>query len=55
MAKKKQMTRSEFMRAALRQYLEEQDALEAVRIYEKELREGKLKTVRGSLIKLMRS
>lgn len=45
-ANQKQMTRSELMREALRRYIEEQDALEATRIYKKELRLGQLKKLR---------
>ena len=54
-ARKKHMTRSELMRVALREYIEKHSAMEAVHIYKKELREGKLKTLRGSLTDLMRS
>lgn len=52
-ATQKQMTRSELIREALRRYIEEQDALEAVRVYEQELHTGKLKKLKGSLVKLL--
>ena len=52
-ATQKQMTRSELIREALRRYIEEQDAAEAVRVYEQELRSGKLKKLKGSLVSLM--
>ena len=42
-ARKQSMTRSEVVRAALRRFLEEQSALEAVQLYEKEQRHGDLK------------
>lgn len=54
LAKRKHMTRSEFLRTALRRYLEETDALESIRIYEEEKRKRKLKTVKGSIAQLMR-
>ena len=54
-ARRKHMTRSEFFRAALRRHLEEQDTLEAVRIYRAEKKAGKLKELRGSLVDLMKS
>jgi len=44
-AKRHHMTRSELMRTALRRFLEEQSALESVRLYEDERRAGKLKTL----------
>lgn len=53
-ARKQHMTRSELHRAALRRYLEEQMAEEAIRVYKKELREGKLKELKGSIVDLMR-
>lgn len=53
-ARKKHMTRSELLRTALRQYIEEQMASEAIRVYRKEFREGKLKELKGSLVDLMR-
>ena len=53
-AKKKQMTRSELVRTALRHYLEEQGALDAIRTYREEARGGKLKELKGSLTRLMR-
>lgn len=52
-ARKKHMTRSELLRTALRHYLEEQMAEEAILIYKKELHEGKLKVLKGSLVDLM--
>lgn len=52
-AKRHHMTRSEFVRTALRRYLEEVDAAEAVRIYQDEKKAGKLKTLKGSLAALM--
>lgn len=52
-ANQKQMTRSELIREALRRYIEEQDASEAVRVYEQELHTGKLKKLKGSLVNLM--
>ena len=53
-ANKQHMTRSELVRVALRAYLEAQDAHESIRLYKKELREGKLKELDGSLVDLMR-
>lgn len=53
-ARTQHMTRSELMRVALRDYLEEQDALRAVATYKKELHAGKLKELKGSLVDLMR-
>ncbi|OGL72988.1 hypothetical protein A3E39_02520 [Candidatus Uhrbacteria bacterium RIFCSPHIGHO2_12_FULL_60_25] len=46
-AKRHHMTRSELMRTALRYFLEEQTALEAIRVYEQERRDGKLKTLKS--------
>jgi metal-responsive CopG/Arc/MetJ family transcriptional regulator len=46
------MTRSELMRTALRNYLEEQASLEAIRVYETERNGKKLKKLR-SLAELM--
>ena len=46
-AKRHHMTRSEIMRAALRQYLEEQSALEAITTYQAEARTGKLKKLKS--------
>lgn len=54
-AKKQHMTRSELVRTALRRYLEEMDAMEAIRVGEKELKTNKLKVLpRGGLAQLMR-
>lgn len=52
-AKKNHMTRSELFRTALRSFIEEQNALEAVAIYKKEHGSKKLKTLKGSLASLM--
>lgn len=53
-AEKSQMTRSEFMRVALRQYLEDVKLGEAVRVADYELASGKAKVLgRGGLVKLM--
>ena len=52
-AKKYHMTRSELLRTALRHFIEEQQALEAVAVYEKERRTKKLKVLKGSLASLM--
>ena len=54
-AKRQHMTKSEFLRLTLRNYLEEHEALEAIRVAKKELKEGKLKILRGSLTDLMRA
>lgn len=53
LAKSKHMTRSELFRQALRQYLEEASAMEAIRVYKEEKASGKLKTLKGSLADLM--
>lgn len=54
-AKTKQMTRSEFIRAALRRYIEEAELANAVRIADKELAEGKMRVLpRGGLAKLLK-
>ena len=54
LAKTRQMTRSEFMRAAIRRFIEELDTDEAIRIADEELRAGKLKVLpKGGLAKLM--
>ncbi|KKW34309.1 MAG: CopG-like protein transcriptional regulator [Parcubacteria group bacterium GW2011_GWA2_53_21] len=52
-AKQQQMTNSELVRVALRQFMEERDAEEAIRIYKAEKRAGTLKTLKGSLTDLM--
>ena len=52
-ARRQHMTRSEIMRAALRRYLEESAALDAVAAYQTEAHAGKLKTLK-SLSALMR-
>ncbi len=52
-AKLKHMTRSELLRTALRAYLEQQDALSAIREYKQEFRSGTLKELKGSLGDLM--
>ncbi|MDP4000883.1 MAG: ribbon-helix-helix domain-containing protein [bacterium] len=44
-ARKKNMTRSELLRTALRIYLEEISAAEAIRIADEELQAGKLKVL----------
>lgn len=54
LAKKRHMTRSELVRTALRKLFEEQEALEAVSLYQKEKRSSSLKKVKGSLASLMR-
>ncbi len=54
-AKRQHMTRSEFLRAALRRYLEEAKLEEALAIAEKELVLGQAKKLtRGGLAKMMR-
>lgn len=53
-AKKHHMTRSEFVRTALRRFIEEQNALTAVAVYDKERKAGKLKVLKGSLADLMK-
>ncbi|HBF67480.1 MAG TPA: CopG family transcriptional regulator [Candidatus Magasanikbacteria bacterium] len=53
LAKKDHMTRSELLRVALRTYLEEQSAREAIRIYKQEARKGALKELKGSLTNVM--
>lgn len=52
-AKRQQMTHSELIRTALRSYLAELQTREAVRVYKKEKRAGKLKILKGSLIDFM--
>ena len=52
LAKRQHMTRSELVRTALRQFLEEHNALEAIRVAAEERRAGKLKTLK-SLADLM--
>ena len=47
LAKRQCMTRSELIRAALRQFLEEHAALEAIGTYERERRSGGLKTLKS--------
>lgn len=47
-AREKHMTRSELMRTALRNFIEEHAAAEAIAIYKKELREGKLKELKDA-------
>lgn len=54
-AKKQGMTRSEFFRHLFRRYLEEMQFDEAVQVYEKEKKEGKLKVLKGSLADLIGS
>jgi metal-responsive CopG/Arc/MetJ family transcriptional regulator len=54
LAKTSQMTRSEFMRAAIRRYIEELDTDEAIKIADEEFKSGKLKVLPiGGLAKLM--
>ncbi len=53
-ARKKHMTQSELFRTALRVYLEEQKAQEAIDVFERERQAGKLKELKGSLVGLMR-
>lgn len=53
-ARAKHMTRSEFVRNALRTYIEGVHAEEAVQVYKNESREGTLKELKGSLVSLMR-
>ena len=53
-ARTQHMTRSELFRDALRNYIEELMAEEAIHVFEKERRDGKLKTLSsGSLADLM--
>ena len=52
-AKRQHMTRSEFMRTALRRYLEEASAKSAVLTYREERKQGKLKVLKGSLAAMM--
>lgn len=52
-AKKNHMTRSELFRTALRSFIEEQNALEAISVYKKERDSKKLKTLKNSLTSLM--
>ncbi|MDP6625825.1 MAG: ribbon-helix-helix protein, CopG family, partial [Nitrospinota bacterium] len=57
-AKKRHMTRSELMRSALRNYLEqvhreESQAEVALQSYDREKNAGKLKELKGSLTNLM--
>jgi metal-responsive CopG/Arc/MetJ family transcriptional regulator len=52
-AKRQHMTHSELFRAAVRRYLEEIDASEAITAYKKERKEGTLKELKGSLAELM--
>jgi metal-responsive CopG/Arc/MetJ family transcriptional regulator len=63
-AKLRQMTRSELIRAAIREYLgrhdakriawEEKDTLQAIKIFEREKKQGKLKVLPvGGLAKLI--
>ncbi len=54
-AKKQHMTRSEYLRMALRRHLEEQRLDEAIRIFREEEKSGKLKELKGSLVDLMRA
>lgn len=54
-AEKKHMTKSEFLRLTLRYYIEEQEALEGIRVARKETQEGRLKTLRGPISRLMRA
>ena len=53
-ASQQQMTRSELVRTALRNYLAELDAAKSIRVYNQEKRAGKLKVLKGSLASLMR-
>ena len=54
MARVQQMTRSEFMRAAIRRFIEELDTDEAIRIADEELKSGKLKVLpKGGLARLI--
>lgn len=55
-ARQKHMTRSELLRMALRVYLEELNAEEAIRIAEDELRTGKVKVLaKGGLKALLKN
>ena len=55
LAKKKHMTKSELLRAALRRYLEELQMEEAIAIADEELKQGKLKILTpGGLAELMK-
>lgn len=54
-AEERHMTKSEFLRLTLRYYIEEQEALKALRVASKEMREGKLKVLHGSLADLMKA
>ncbi|MBI4262178.1 ribbon-helix-helix protein, CopG family [Candidatus Uhrbacteria bacterium] len=52
--KKTQMTRSELLRAALRRFFEEENAMDAIRIANTERAQGKLKLLpKGGLAQLM--
>lgn len=53
-AKKNHMTRSELFRTALKSFIEEQNAREAIAIYKKERATKKLKTLKKPLANLMR-
>ena len=53
-ARKKHMTQSELFRTALRVYIEEQKAHEAIHVFERERRTGRLKELKGSLSDLVR-
>lgn len=53
-AKQKHMTRSEFMRTALREYIETKMAETVISDYKKERKERKLKVLKGSLVDLMK-
>ena len=54
-AKRQHMTRSELMRTALRQYMEELHFDEVVRVADHELKAGKLKILPpGGLVALMK-
>ena len=48
-ARKKKMTRSELLRTALRVYLEELDTQDAIRIADRELRDGTIKELKAGM------
>lgn len=52
-AKRQRMTRAEFVRTALRRYLEEIEAVKVIEEYQEEKKTKKLKTLKGSLASLM--
>ena len=55
LARAKHMTRSEFVRNALRTYIDGSNADEAIQVYKDELRKGTLKELKGSLADLIQN